>query len=319
MVSMENARTMGDGVVGQTVGGGFVIESLIGSGSFGSVFRAVRDGVRYAVKFSRVLEYRVYSAVGLVGRAPSPDLPLPTLVFYGTMDLDNHYVVMHDAGRTMSEMYDGMTSAELLFVAREIIRALEYLGCSQRVVHRDIKAENICVDAANRVKLVDLGSVARCKLFDVGVVDDVVSSDRTCMLSPYDGHFVRPCAPRYDTEMLALNIITWMCRTLPWEHLYARPRAMHTAHDWNARGMAAKRPYLVCANFAMYARKMDALIDDSLVLPKGLRRTDVDYAHVGTLCAMLLSCRHNAMPGYQAAIQFIDSTFNPARSINKPE
>lgn len=68
------------------------------------------------------------------------------------------------ASRDLFEAVDaanGLCEDECRHVLRQLLDAIAYLQLTCNLVHRDIKDENICVDADLNIKLIDFGSVAR--------------------------------------------------------------------------------------------------------------------------------------------------------------
>lgn len=288
--------------LGKTIGPGFDVVSLIGTGQYGKVFLATRDGNEYAVKFTAISEWRIYAMLGLV-RDDATDLPLPTVVHYGTHVTLGPYTVMPAAGETFFDQHDELCASEVLFVVHEVLRALEFLGGKCGVAHRDIKAENICIDASGRVRLVDLGSVKVCDMNAQMPDAPQISREKTSFLAPCDAHLDIPCTPRYDTEMLAINIVMWTGGVLPWLRAYAGADGAVDIRALNAATLKAKRIYIVPLE-SMAAKKMELLMRDSLEDPKAVRGK-FDYTKIGRLCGMLVSCRHNRLPDYERLREFV--------------
>jgi serine/threonine protein kinase len=76
---------------------------------------------------------------------------------YGTEDGQSYLVMEHVEGRSLRHlMRERIPAAQALDVARQVAAALE-VAHGRGVVHRDVKPENILVDAQGRAKLVDFG------------------------------------------------------------------------------------------------------------------------------------------------------------------
>ncbi|KAI7899810.1 kinase-like domain-containing protein [Cokeromyces recurvatus] len=83
-------------------------------------------------------------------------------------DEDNYYVVMDLYGAGM-DLFDyielkegGMTETEIRDIFRQIAEAVRHLH-DHRIVHRDIKDENVILDLNGGVRLIDFGSAAYLK------------------------------------------------------------------------------------------------------------------------------------------------------------
>lgn len=175
--------------LGSVLGGRYRLEGILGTGGFGTVYRAVHEslGRRFAVKMltaplarrpeiaGRFLrEARVVAALDHPGIVRVTD--------YGSDADGSPYLVMDLlTGRTVREhvrAHDGgLPLAELLAIARE---ALGALGAAHEhgVVHRDLKPENLF--------LVD-GGDPRVRLLDFGLARIVESADGLTRSSEYMG------------------------------------------------------------------------------------------------------------------------------------
>ena len=76
------------------------------------------------------------------------------------------WVVMEfcEAGSTLDVMRKvgrGFDEPCVAGICRGVLRALEYMHVERKVIHRDIKAANVLLDARGGVKLADLGVVAQ--------------------------------------------------------------------------------------------------------------------------------------------------------------
>lgn len=89
----------------------------------------------------------------------------------------NYYIEMIPHGLPGMDLFDyielrvSMSEAECRKIFRQVAAALEHLHVKAKVVHRDIKDENVILDGEGRVKVVDFGSAAYVKSgpFDVFV------------------------------------------------------------------------------------------------------------------------------------------------------
>lgn len=89
----------------------------------------------------------------------------------------NYYIEMIPHGLPGMDLFDyielrvTMEEQECRKIFRQVAEALRHLHCEAKVVHRDIKDENVILDGEGRVKLVDFGSAAYIKNgpFDVFV------------------------------------------------------------------------------------------------------------------------------------------------------
>lgn len=197
-----------DPLLGQVLGGRYLVQSLIGEGGMGRVYFASDVGWgegRYAIKVlfgelaadPRHYERFVREAV----RASRFDHPnLVRMLDVGSTPGGQPYVVMeHLAGRSLS----ALIRAEAPLVADRAARLLadicRGLGEIHRtgIIHRDVKAGNVMV--------VDCGAHETAKLFDFGVSLETDSREE-----------------RLTTKQTAVGTLTYMSpeRTLcqPFDH-----------------------------------------------------------------------------------------------------
>jgi tRNA A-37 threonylcarbamoyl transferase component Bud32 len=147
--------------------GPFVLEEKIGEGAFASVWRARHTVANRSVAIKLIEKSGVDSAsertrmqreIALLKRMRHPFI---AEFFWVTEDTDYHYLVMELAphGNLLSYINSrGRLSEEL---ARryftELIAVLDYLHNQARVAHRDIKCENLLLDAHNNIRVIDFG------------------------------------------------------------------------------------------------------------------------------------------------------------------
>ena len=84
-------------------------------------------------------------------------------------DEKHYYVEMTPFGRPGTDLFDwievhtAMTEAEAKSIFHQTCLAIQHLHVECKIVHRDIKDENIVLDTAGRVKVIDFGSAAYLK------------------------------------------------------------------------------------------------------------------------------------------------------------
>lgn len=93
----------------------------------------------------------------------------------------NYYIEMKPHGLPGMDLFDyielkaNMDETECRNIFRQVVDAIHHLHIKARVVHRDIKDENVILDGEGRIKLIDFGSAAYIKNgpFDVfvGTID----------------------------------------------------------------------------------------------------------------------------------------------------
>lgn len=89
----------------------------------------------------------------------------------------NYYIEMKPHGLPGMDLFDyielkaNMDETECRNIFRQVVDAIHHLHIKARVVHRDIKDENVILDGEGKIKLIDFGSAAYIKNgpFDVFV------------------------------------------------------------------------------------------------------------------------------------------------------
>jgi len=167
----------------------YAIKEKIGEGGFGAVYRAMPvnpgDGPKsVALKImNRKKKGRLIQDPDL-GLIPVEAFILRRLAHKNIVTLIDFfqdekafYVITELAGtnweqgrtsnmasRDLFEAVDaanGLTEQNCKVVMRQLVSVIAYLQLKCSLVHRDLKDENICVDADLNIKLIDFGSVAR--------------------------------------------------------------------------------------------------------------------------------------------------------------
>lgn len=158
---------------------GYTFLEFIGSGSFGSVYKAVKDRNTYAIKVFRedyiLQEYRKHGADNRIQREIDimKSVNSPFLIKYvddfKAVDLNvpSYFLVMEYAsGKTLQKVLadnDLRSDKDILSVFRNILIGIKALhqvrgeDDSKGVIHRDLKPENIIVSDNHDVKILDYG------------------------------------------------------------------------------------------------------------------------------------------------------------------
>lgn len=159
-------------LIGQTIAGKYLLESIIGEGGFGAVFRALNlvDRKRYAVKLiyapdslaerSQNLQY-FQREVGTLSRVRHDAI---VSVYEGGMTIDgNFYITMELVeGVLLSKILrqgGGLSLNRMIHIFSQLCSAVDAIH-QQSIIHRDLKPENIVISGnigAEKVKLLDFG------------------------------------------------------------------------------------------------------------------------------------------------------------------
>ncbi len=147
--------------------GRFLLVREIGKGGFGVVFEAEDTALRRRVAVKVIRPNPAMSGASSTARWLRPEAEaaaqlrhpnVVTLYDAGSWDGGTYLVYELLRGRTLAEALDAgpLARAEAVRVMRDLARALAHLHAAG-VVHRDVKAANVFVDADGTVKLLDLG------------------------------------------------------------------------------------------------------------------------------------------------------------------
>ena len=142
--------------------GKYRIEKQLNEGGFATVYQAFDtiEGVRVALKIPRGLKpsddsLRLFRhEVRLVARLEHPNI----LPLKDASVIDEHFVITFPLGeRTLSDRLSRRLSLQsAMSFAEQILAALAYAH-QQRIVHCDVKPENMVLFAGNRLRLADFG------------------------------------------------------------------------------------------------------------------------------------------------------------------
>lgn len=261
---------------------GYVIQRLLGTGGMGEVYLAQhprlprQDALKilssastadeeFRARFTREAELAATlwhpHIVGVLDRGE----------FNGRLWISMDYVDGTDAGRLIRERYpDGMPERDVSEIVAAVADALDF-GHDRRLLHRDVKPENILVTASDgqrrRVLLTDFG-IAR-RIDDVSNLTDANVTMGTISYVAPEQLLGKPLDGRADQYGLAATTFHLLTGAPPFQdsnravvisqHLNASPprlseRRPDLAHlDAVLARALAKEPnerYLTCADFA---------------------------------------------------------------------
>jgi tRNA A-37 threonylcarbamoyl transferase component Bud32 len=205
----------GDAMVGEKVLGRFLIEERIGSGGFGTVYRAWDERLQRPV------------AVKVIDRehgTPRISREAQAVARLGHRNIATLYELAGDGDRALlvSELIDGETLRALgrrgelndRLVAKVGADAAAALTHAHRagVVHRDVKPENILVAAGGEAKLVDFGIARIAGERTLTATGAVVGT--LAYMAPEQADGLRP-GPAADVYSLALTLYECFCGEHP--------------------------------------------------------------------------------------------------------
>lgn len=164
-------------LINQTING-YSFTDFIGSGGFGSVYKATKDGNTYAIKVFRedyiLQEYkhsgennRIQREIDIMKTVNHPFLVKYVDDFKGSdLSVPSYFLVMEFAeGETLQKIIKnkGLTSeAQVVSIFKNILEGIKGLHQvrgddeSKGIIHRDLKPENIIVNG-DQVKILDYG------------------------------------------------------------------------------------------------------------------------------------------------------------------
>lgn len=177
MVSCGEDFAASEGIEGSEVIGNYILHEKLGQGGFGSVLKGVHaeTGEAAAIKFVPKNTFRQFSDLQRVFMEIQAlrNLRHPNVI--RILDVADHpenicFIMEFASGgelRGYVERHASLGEEEARIFFKQIVRAVHYIH-SKKIIHRDLKLENILLDSSKR-----------CKIVDFGLSDYVSSKERT--------------------------------------------------------------------------------------------------------------------------------------------
>ncbi len=176
-------------IPGKILANRYLIQSLLGQGGFGTTFLARTINLpgqplclikQLLPQFANsqhisIAQQRFYLEAQCLGRLGS-HAQIPTLLDYFTIDADRYLVTEYIPGTVLTDLVSQqytLTEAVVENFLIHMLRLLEYIH-SHRLIHRDIKPQNIILcQTDRRFVLIDFGAV---KNLDLSIVPSTNST-----------------------------------------------------------------------------------------------------------------------------------------------
>ena len=248
------AESFAEGLVGVVLDGRYRLDSLLGEGGMGAVFRAHHLAMdrKVAVKLLKPRLTQDHTALERFAREARSTMKVESehavkVLDFGVTSHDDYYMVLEYLdGRTVQRELDvdgAFTPARVLHIAKQ---ALHALGAAHRtgLIHRDIKPDNLLLmkvgDDADYTKVLDFGvaklmegaaksSRSAMSLTQAGIVfgtPEFMSPEQACG---------QPLDPRSDIYSLAATMFAMLTgcgmyqagTAIEWLTAHARQPAPH--------------------------------------------------------------------------------------------
>ncbi|MCC6191131.1 MAG: protein kinase, partial [Anaerolineales bacterium] len=158
------------GWIGQTLGGRYTIEALLGQGGMSAVYRATDPNLRRTVAIKLIHGHltsdpdflrRFEAEAAAVAQLRHPNL---IQVYDFNHDAGTYYMVLefvpgetlHARLKRLADARQSMPAAELLSAGIDVAEAIEYAH-QRGLIHRDIKPANVMLNPQGQAVLMDFG------------------------------------------------------------------------------------------------------------------------------------------------------------------
>ena len=164
----STASCQEDCFIGRNPGELWEIQALIGQGSYGKVYRATSRATTRLVAFKVLpleedpISQEMLMELNSLRRCDHPNIVRyhSSYVFDAQLWIAMEYCSVSALG-IMRQSRQPLAEAEVAAVCAEALRGLDYLHSVCRLIHRDVKAANILLTEAGKVKLADFGVAAQ--------------------------------------------------------------------------------------------------------------------------------------------------------------
>ena len=222
-------------ISGKTINGYKIIE-FIDSGGFGSVYKAEKDGIIYAIKIFRedyvLKEYREKGEDNRIKREIDimKSVSHPNLIKYIDdfkvilSGISSYFLVMEYAeGVNLRKIYEQktLTEQEAIDIFANILEGVDSLHSNRGeneetgIIHRDLKPENIIVDSNNKIKILDYGISKVIDYTSITSTGDVLGSP--IYMSPEQVNDSKHIDKRSDIYTLGVMLYEMLTYNLPYE------------------------------------------------------------------------------------------------------
>jgi serine/threonine protein kinase len=147
--------------------GNYQILEVLGQGAFATVFRARHRITGWVVALKAIPKRRVQTMVEFellqreVNLMKILDHPFIAALFEVLDDEENFYLAIElvENGNLLDYINSnrGLNEQQASRIFAQLGSVLDYLHHEKRVVHRDLKAENVLLDSSNNIRVVDFG------------------------------------------------------------------------------------------------------------------------------------------------------------------
>ncbi|OHS97608.1 CAMK family protein kinase [Tritrichomonas foetus] len=145
----------------------FILENQLGSGAFSQVWLAQHVSLRKKVAIKVISKQSVRTPKGHSRFIRETEIqkrvhhPYIASLFYVSENILHHYLVMEYVnGITLQNRISNsghISEFEAQHYFLQIFSAISYLHEKLKVIHRDLKADNIMIDQNNNIRLIDFG------------------------------------------------------------------------------------------------------------------------------------------------------------------